>query len=570
MMLLLRRILRGGTRRTLLCSLVLLAVAVLVLGPAQPARACWRTELIECFDRLPTAWPWSTQANPPRAWSVGGNAQWTWGINDRVYNASAPGCSANEQAAWCIGYPDQGQDPDYNVYGANWNTYMVWGPINLATAVDAQCSFWLYSRCGIGDSVYWGACQTSNPNTNPRIGGSRLLRTTDWEMQLMNLTNMRNANGDSVSMLGYSTVYLFWRLKADAGETPLADHDMGPFVDNVTVAWDDGQRNMKTTAPVFYTISGSTSEVLTQARMGDQIYAAFNVSTCSGGLGRYPAFNVRAWLNDTLKVYDSTYTGINASTTLQCVTLPWQIVVPDTHCLKIFVDSANVVVENSETDNRSSGCFGVLPPNPPPRFQWLMAEAETLTVTETSLLLHWEASDTLEVAHTTLYYDTDELGCTATPIIGGSNRSEHDGPDSLFWNIQLLPLNTPYYLLARINDADTSICVHSAFPFVKRSLAVDGDHSLGGAIPERFYLAQNYPNPFNPQTELRFGLAKAGHVTLRVFDITGREVATLLDGERAPGSYSVSFNGSHLASGLYFYTISTPEGTDSRKMMLMK
>ncbi len=269
-MLLLRRILRGGTRGTLLLSLTLMGAVALTVFPAQPARACWRTELIECFDRFPTVWNvgwalgicgWQTQTTTPqRGWSSGGNLSpyITWGITDRVYHPSTPGCVANTQSAWCLGCPERGQDPDFNVYPPNTDVFMVWGPVNLSIATAAQVSFWLYSRCGLGDSVYWGACQTTNPNTNPRIGGSRLMRTTEWEMQLMDLTNMRATNGDSVSMLGLSTVYFFWRLKADGSQQSLDDHDMGPFVDNVTVAWDDGQRDIKTTAPVFYEIVDTT------------------------------------------------------------------------------------------------------------------------------------------------------------------------------------------------------------------------------------------------------------------------------------------------------------------------
>ncbi len=177
---------------------------------------------------------------------------------------------------------------------------------------------------------------------------------------------------------------------------------------------------------------------------------------------------MRAWLNDTLMVYDSTYTGIEPASSLPIVTIPWTIVSADSHYLKIYVDSANVVVENNETNNRAAGGFTVLPPNPPPTFVWLMAQDDTLEVTTDNLVLRWEAYDTQEQAHITLYYDADTLGCTASSIIGGTNRPEHDGPDSLFWNIRLMALNTPYYLLARVSDADTAICIHTAFPFVKR------------------------------------------------------------------------------------------------------
>lgn len=576
-MLILRRILRGGTRRTLLLSLGMAAVMLGTLVTVPPAEACWRSALIECFDRFPTEWiaggcGWRTPVGGTVGWTSGGNLNVTWGITDRIFNSAAPGCSANSQSLWCIGCPDRGQDPDFDVYPANTDVYTVWGPVNLSIAVASQASFWLYSRCGQGDSVFWGASFSPNLSASTMLNsGRRLGRTTDWEMQIMDLTRLRNSNGDSISALGHQAVYLFWRLKADGSEQQVAQHDMGAFIDNITVTWDDGQRDMRATTPVFYEVVDTTYQVLTQARVGDEVYAAFSVTTCSGGLSRYPAFNVMAWLNDTLKVYDSTYTGVSSATSLMITTQTWQVLSPDSHWLKVYVDSANVVSENNETNNRPSNGFSVLPPNPPPTFEWTIATDDTLEIFENSLLLRWIAHDTLEQAHIALYYDADDAGCTASAIVGGNNRLERDGPDSLFWNITLLAMNTPYYLLARVYDSDTSICLHTAFPFVKRSTigAVDGDRPLGG-VPEHFFLAQNYPNPFNPQTELRFGLAKAGHVTLRVFDTLGREVAKLVDGERSPGSYGVTFDGSQFATGLYFYTISTPEGTDTRKMMLMK
>ena len=91
-----------------------------------------------------------------------------------------------------------------------------------------------------------------------------------------------------------------------------------------------------------------------------------------------------------------------------------------------------------------------------------------------------------------------------------------------------------------------------------------------GAIPDAYYLAQNYPNPFNPATEIRYGLATPGLVTLKVFDLLGREVTSLVNDRHEAGNYTVSFNGASLPSGLYMYVLTSPEGTVGRKMMLMK
>lgn len=89
---------------------------------------------------------------------------------------------------------------------------------------------------------------------------------------------------------------------------------------------------------------------------------------------------------------------------------------------------------------------------------------------------------------------------------------------------------------------------------------------------ENFKLNQNFPNPFNPQTTITFDIATESHVSLTVYDMTGREVALLINKTMKPGAnYSVTFNGSGLASGLYIYRLATSEGINlTKKMLLIK
>jgi hypothetical protein len=89
-------------------------------------------------------------------------------------------------------------------------------------------------------------------------------------------------------------------------------------------------------------------------------------------------------------------------------------------------------------------------------------------------------------------------------------------------------------------------------------------------VPAAYRLEQNYPNPFNPGTTIAFHVARAGQVRLRVYDITGREVATLANDVMQPGSYEARFDGSRLASGIYFYQLSAGSFVETRKMMLVK
>jgi hypothetical protein len=90
-------------------------------------------------------------------------------------------------------------------------------------------------------------------------------------------------------------------------------------------------------------------------------------------------------------------------------------------------------------------------------------------------------------------------------------------------------------------------------------------------IPTKFDLSQNYPNPFNPSTKINVDLPKDTKVSLKIYDLSGREIAVLINNEQRPaGYYTVEFNGSSLASGIYFYRIITEQNTAVKKMALVK
>jgi hypothetical protein len=89
-------------------------------------------------------------------------------------------------------------------------------------------------------------------------------------------------------------------------------------------------------------------------------------------------------------------------------------------------------------------------------------------------------------------------------------------------------------------------------------------------IPEEYSLSQNYPNPFNPVTHLEFGISKLGFVSLKVFDIIGREVKILINEIKPAGSYKVEFDGSNFASGVYFYRLEASDFVQTKRMVLIK
>ena len=99
------------------------------------------------------------------------------------------------------------------------------------------------------------------------------------------------------------------------------------------------------------------------------------------------------------------------------------------------------------------------------------------------------------------------------------------------------------------------------------STAVETDQ---GSMPRMFWLEQNYPNPFNPSTAISFQLSAVSFVKLTVSDVLGREVATLVNGQRAAGSHIVTWDAAGMSGGVYFYSLTTGGVTQTRKMQLIK
>jgi hypothetical protein len=152
------------------------------------------------------------------------------------------------------------------------------------------------------------------------------------------------------------------------------------------------------------------------------------------------------------------------------------------------------------------------------------------------------------------------------------HRTLSNGNMVVYAAFESIALNTaidgsyPYYSWVGYTNATPP---YHALEFFSVPILVDVQQ-VGNTIPEEFSISQNYPNPFNPSTTIKFSVPQASKVVLKVYDVLGKEVATLLNGDRAAGNYEVNFDASNLASGLYIYTINAGSFTATKKMMLMK
>jgi len=97
-----------------------------------------------------------------------------------------------------------------------------------------------------------------------------------------------------------------------------------------------------------------------------------------------------------------------------------------------------------------------------------------------------------------------------------------------------------------------------------------GNASQNPTISLEYNLDQNYPNPFNPSTTISYSIAQDGLVSLKVFDVLGDEVATLIDELKTAGNYSVEFNAQDLPSGVYFYQLQVDRFVETKKLILLR
>lgn len=141
----------------------------------------------------------------------------------------------------------------------------------------------------------------------------------------------------------------------------------------------------------------------------------------------------------------------------------------------------------------------------------------------------------------------------------GENWSEFETPDSVvIYDLQFTDVRTGY----AVGENGVILKLKSAY----EPASVEEQNSPLNT----FILYQNYPNPFNPSTKIRFGISDGGFVNLKVFDIIGNEIVTLVSEEKSAGYYEVVFNAAGLSSGIYFYKLQAGSFIETKKMILLR
>jgi N-acetylmuramoyl-L-alanine amidase len=147
---------------------------------------------------------------------------------------------------------------------------------------------------------------------------------------------------------------------------------------------------------------------------------------------------------------------------------------------------------------------------------------------------------------------------------------EHDGMINFHLDTQPPPYFMESIQLRRGPEADQYGTIYVDNLAVVRTQDISVSAPIAGDVPTQFVLQQNYPNPFNPTTTIPFEVPQAGQVSIRVYDILGKEVATLIDGDVASGRHEVSWNANDLPSGVYFARMEAGSARHTVKLVLLK
>ena len=178
-----------------------------------------------------------------------------------------------------------------------------------------------------------------------------------------------------------------------------------------------------------------------------------------------------------------------------------------------------------------------------------MAPANVIAAaTEHDITVNWEASYSEDVKHYTVYRNGEEAG-TTVELAFVDNQLDGD---------------YTYTITA------TDYAGNESDPSADANVSIATSVDFNNAIPTDFAMYQNYPNPFNPETSIRYSVAELTHVTIKVYNAAGQEMATLVDNQVATGNYTANWAAKSVSSGVYFYSMKAGNFSQTMKMILMK
>ena len=183
-----------------------------------------------------------------------------------------------------------------------------------------------------------------------------------------------------------------------------------------------------------------------------------------------------------------------------------------------------------------------------------------LSYSDSTINISWDESILDDLDGYRVYFDTDSTSWQFNNSVDVGNINDH--------TLANLEIDNTYYIVVTCYDIDNN---ESWFSNVV-SIFIGDPTIISNAKQDivTFGLYQNFPNPFNPSTKIIYQIPEISFVTIKVFDVLGKEIATLVNGEKPAGNYEVKFDGTNLPSGIYFYQLRAGSFVQTKKMLMIK
>jgi len=591
-------------RKILLGTLLVLMVAMFAVGLLpSTSNAEFHLILDEHFNRDPErySWPWSTPGGynwyhnvrnwPPRY--IDRNTDCGWGWQDFIY------CSQvlqNEEffgSIWCAyrtrNGPDNPQWPEDEEYWNNSNGWATWGPFDLREAVGGLVSFWVNIDLehfsgdslsvvvtpGTRDLLLDGAAFRSRCG----IGKSFAVTTGQWQRHSVHFDSLY-VDGELTSYLGERTCYVSFVWQSNGNDVA----GTGAYIDDVIVAWDDGMFDIRPSEMFFgYTVDEDSIDWGRDLPvLYDEVY--FKVNYRVTGSDEYtPAFDINFLIDDEvfytehidslLGSEDSLYTAVTDTFWLAARgehLFRWELDVP-------IEDEGNV--EEADEDNNDIEWLMDVEWDPVPQFEILIPDSVTEAMIHVPFDVTWAVSDSNEhdsLFTVYLFWTSDTLGWSAdhnvvfeppwTMFVGsaGFATGAHVSPyvirDESY-------VDSTIYIAGFARDNNANNETHSMASGSLIMIEYNAAPAISDNDVNDFSITSAYPNPFNRAISIDYALPTAGFVKLSAFDLTGRKIATLVEGFVAGGSHTFSWQPSAIPGGIYLLRLEAEGMVHQRKVV---
>ena len=534
---------RNRVLTTALIVLFLMSGSLLI--PSGDIQATWITITNEHFTQPWLNWPWTP-------WSVLLSPNgYGWGIApDITYYNFEP-----LQSIWCaglLGGSISNLEPFIDPYPNGMNTMALWGPFSLVNALAAECQLWYWVDIQTYyDYLRWGV--TTDPyGINFYEGGrhSGPNPTWNWATTTMDLSQLVSASGDTVSLIGYSPLYLAFHFYSNGS----IQDEWGAFVDDIALGYDDGLFDLEAGAPSIH--EDDSTQVIIPYEGG---YYRFGLPWECEGIGTTPDFNIDCEVDGEL-FYTIRLRAEGGQSYYAYSDTLWTGDL-GLHVVEWMLDADDEVAETYEDNNIGYMEFEVMMFDSMPYIEILRPTEGDIA--DEGFWIKWFAYDRESNAQIYLYYDGDSTGYNGIIINPGNPIYEDTDPDSFWWNTSSLPDSVDYYICGMISD----LCNAAVYDYSDYPLHIHHESSVepgGGAFPSEFILNPNFPNPFNAWTTISYSNPEPAIVNLRIFDLEGRLVEELVSGEIPPGVHSINWN-TDGSTGIYFCRLQM-RGLDSGKV----